>query len=99
MLKTTGLAESVGQSAAVSLVDWYIFEDELILVMERPALCKDLYKYLKAHRGPLEEREAKVLLVEDFFSVYVLFHLVQITIEMSHLSLYHLVMNPTAQLV
>lgn len=68
MLKTTGLTE-VGQSAAVSLVDWYIFEDELILVMEKPALCKDLYKYLRAHRGPLEEREAKVQTVEDLFRV------------------------------
>lgn len=60
MLKATGLTESVGQSAAVSLFDWFILEDELILVMERPAFCKDLHSYLKAQRGPLDEREAKV---------------------------------------
>lgn len=60
MLKAAGLPGSVGQSAAVSLLDWYILDHELILVMERPVFSKDLYRYLQAHRGSLDEHEAKV---------------------------------------
>lgn len=60
MLKTGGLPGSVGQSAAVSLLDWYILDKELILVMERPVNSMDLKKYLHIHRGSLGEYEAKV---------------------------------------
>lgn len=60
MLKTGGLPGSVGQSAAVSLLDWYILDNELILVMERPVNSMDLKKYLQTHGGSLGESEAKV---------------------------------------
>lgn len=91
MLKSTGLTESVGQSAAVSLLDWYLLEDELILIMEKPASCSDLFEYLIANGGSLEERQAKVQMVEDFFcvcSVFNSFHSVQIPAEKLRLSLY-----------
>ncbi|XP_070774975.1 serine/threonine-protein kinase pim-1-like [Enoplosus armatus] len=62
MLKAAGLPGPVGQSAAVSLLDWYILDQELILVMERPLITKDLSMYLRAHRGSLDEHEAKMIL-------------------------------------
>ncbi|KAF3693657.1 Serine/threonine-protein kinase pim-2 [Channa argus] len=62
MLKAAGLAGSVGQSTAVSLLDWFILDYELILVMEKPVLSVDLSRYLQAHGGYLEEHEAKIIL-------------------------------------
>ncbi|XP_044187654.1 serine/threonine-protein kinase pim-2-like isoform X1 [Thunnus albacares] len=62
MLKTAGLPGSVGQSAAISLLDWYTLENELILVLERPAFSLDLQKYLKISGGSLPEHEAKMIL-------------------------------------
>ena len=61
MLKTAGLPGSDGQSAAISLLDWYALEHELILVLERPAYSLDLHKYLQINGGSLPEHEAKVL--------------------------------------
>ncbi len=60
MLKAAGLPQSMGQSAAVSLLDCFIERDELLLVMERPAQSMDLGKYLQIRGGSLDEREAKV---------------------------------------
>eukprot|EP00064_Thunnus_orientalis_P013553 superscaffoldBa00002225_g13592 len=60
MLKTAGLPGSVGQSAMISLLDWYTLEHELILVLERAALSLDLYKYLQINRSSLPEHEAKM---------------------------------------
>ncbi len=60
MLKAAGLHGSVGQSAAVSLLDWYFLRKELILVMERPSQSMDLDKYLESRGGFLNEQEAKV---------------------------------------
>ncbi|KAM7408103.1 hypothetical protein PAMA_001996 [Pampus argenteus] len=62
MLKSAGLPGSIGQSAAISLLDWYILEDELILVLERPALCLDLHTYLDVVSCSLPERDAKMIL-------------------------------------
>ncbi|XP_042285520.1 serine/threonine-protein kinase pim-2-like [Thunnus maccoyii] len=62
MLKTGGLPGSVGQSAAISLLDWYALEHELILVLERPAYSLDLHKYVQINRGSLPEHEAKMIL-------------------------------------
>lgn len=59
MLKTAGLPGSVGKSAAVSLLDWYILDQELLLVMERPAFSMDLLQYVRS-QGSLDEQEAKV---------------------------------------
>ncbi|XP_065811405.1 serine/threonine-protein kinase pim-2-like [Labrus bergylta] len=60
MLKAAGLQGDVGRSTAVSLLDWYTLDSELILMMEKPTPCKDLLKYLQASGGSLDEHEAKV---------------------------------------
>nr|XP_046264585.1 serine/threonine-protein kinase pim-3-like [Scatophagus argus] len=62
ILKTTGLPGSIGQSTAVSLLDWYHLDQELILVMERPKNSMDLFSYLKSRGGYLDEHEAKMIL-------------------------------------
>ncbi|KAM9728579.1 serine/threonine-protein kinase pim-1-like [Menidia menidia] len=53
---------SVGSSAPVSLLDWYDFQQELILVLERPMPAEDLSNYIEKNGGSLEEEEAKVIL-------------------------------------
>ncbi|XP_061582467.1 serine/arginine repetitive matrix protein 1-like [Cololabis saira] len=53
---------SAGQSAPVSLLDWYELDQELILVMERPMPSEDLWTYLENHGGRLEEEEARIIL-------------------------------------
>ncbi|CAG5869213.1 unnamed protein product, partial [Menidia menidia] len=53
---------SVGSSAPVSLLDWYDFQQELILVLERPMPAEDLSSYIEKNGGSLEEEEAKVIL-------------------------------------
>ncbi len=60
MQKVSGGPESVGKCVAVSLLDWYYLDEELILVMERPVPSLDLSQYLQAQGGCLEENEAKV---------------------------------------
>ncbi|XP_035533780.1 serine/threonine-protein kinase pim-2-like [Morone saxatilis] len=63
MLKAAGLPGGpVGQSAVVSLLDWYILDNKLILVMERPILSRDLNTYLRIRGGSLGELEAKMIL-------------------------------------
>lgn len=60
MLKVTeGPAETV--SAPVVLLDWYDREGEVILVMERPVPCVDLFDFVVLNNGPMEEDVAKVL--------------------------------------
>lgn len=59
ILKATGGPESPGSSAAVSLLDWYDLDQELILVLERPVPCVDLRQCLEEN-GSLQEHEAKV---------------------------------------
>lgn len=59
MQRAAGGPESVGRSAAVSLLDWYKLDKEVLLVMERPEPCLDLLTYLNDR--PLEEAKAKVL--------------------------------------
>uniref|UniRef100_A0A3Q0R6Y3 Serine/threonine-protein kinase n=1 Tax=Amphilophus citrinellus TaxID=61819 RepID=A0A3Q0R6Y3_AMPCI len=42
MIKVGGGPESVGTRAAVSILDWYDLEQEVLLVMERPVPCVNL---------------------------------------------------------
>uniref|UniRef100_A0A3B4Y9A5 non-specific serine/threonine protein kinase n=1 Tax=Seriola lalandi dorsalis TaxID=1841481 RepID=A0A3B4Y9A5_SERLL len=51
---------SLGTSAPVSLLDWYDLGQKLILVLERPVPCEDLFTYLEVKRGTIQEEEAKV---------------------------------------
>uniref|UniRef100_A0A3Q0R619 Serine/threonine-protein kinase n=1 Tax=Amphilophus citrinellus TaxID=61819 RepID=A0A3Q0R619_AMPCI len=61
MIKVGGGPESVGTRAAVSILDWYDLEQEVLLVMERPVPCVNLLTYMQNSVGPLEEHVAKVL--------------------------------------
>ena len=61
MMKMTQRAgRSVGQSASISLLDYYDLEKELIIVMECPFSAVDLLKYRKSRGGALEEEEARL---------------------------------------
>lgn len=52
--------ESLGISIPVTLLDWYDVRYELILVLQRPVPCEDLFMYCRKKGGYLEEKEAKV---------------------------------------
>nr|XP_020458898.1 serine/threonine-protein kinase pim-1-like [Monopterus albus] len=58
----SGAAGSVRKSAAISLLDNYDLEQELILVLERPLPSNDLCKYIEVKGGSLQEEEAKLFL-------------------------------------
>ena len=60
MLKSAGQPGSVGQSAVASLPDWYILEEELIMIMERLTCSIDLRAYRETRGGSLDEHEAAV---------------------------------------
>nr|XP_008281176.1 PREDICTED: uncharacterized protein LOC103358119 [Stegastes partitus] len=47
-------------AGTISLLDWYDLGQELILVLERPVPCEDLFDYVAGNGGSLEEEEAKV---------------------------------------
>ena len=61
MVKAAGGVESSGRCAAITLLDHFDLEDEVILVMERPVPCVDLHTYRRRKGGYLEEADAKVL--------------------------------------
>ncbi|XP_044192704.1 serine/threonine-protein kinase pim-1-like [Thunnus albacares] len=58
----SGAAGSIGKSAAISLLDYYDLDQELILVLERPVPSTDLLKYIEIKGGSLQEKEARLLL-------------------------------------
>ncbi|XP_049931092.1 serine/threonine-protein kinase pim-2-like [Epinephelus moara] len=62
MVKAAGGADSPGKTAAISLLDCFDLEEELILVVERPVPSMDLHKYRRAKGGYLQEHEAKIIL-------------------------------------
>nr|XP_054588526.1 serine/threonine-protein kinase pim-1-like [Nothobranchius furzeri] len=63
MLKLrTESADSVGKSAPISLLDWYDFNQEQILVLERPVPAVDLSQFIKNNKGPLQENQAKTII-------------------------------------
>ncbi|XP_067451475.1 serine/threonine-protein kinase pim-1-like [Thunnus thynnus] len=72
MLKL-GMTES-----AVSLLDWYDLDKELILVLERPVPSVDLFDYNEAN-GCLKEEEAKIILKQ----------LLDATIELQDKNIFH----------
>lgn len=57
---SAGRSGSAGNSAPVSLLDWYDLNQVLILVQERPVPCEDLFGYIRHKGGALDEEEAKV---------------------------------------
>ncbi|XP_044225578.1 serine/threonine-protein kinase pim-1-like isoform X1 [Thunnus albacares] len=73
MLKL-GMTES-----AVSLLDWYDLDEELILVLERPIPSVDLFTYNEINGGRLEEEEAKIILKQ----------LLDATVELQDKNIFH----------
>ncbi|XP_042342820.1 calcium-dependent protein kinase 2-like [Plectropomus leopardus] len=63
---------SAGESAPISLLDWYDLDQELILVLERPIPSEDLYQYISDRGGSLREEEAKIILKQLINAVIVL---------------------------
>lgn len=57
MQTLAGGPESMGKYAAVSLIDWFKLDMEVVLVIERPVPCVDLMTYSE---HPLEEHQIKV---------------------------------------
>lgn len=51
---------SVATSAPIALLDWYDRDQEMILVLERPIPCEDLFDYTATKGCSLQEEEAKV---------------------------------------
>ncbi|XP_031142845.1 serine/threonine-protein kinase pim-1-like [Sander lucioperca] len=52
---------SGASGSAVSLLDWYDLNQELILVLGRPVPSKDLSKYIEGRGSSLPEDEAKII--------------------------------------
>ncbi|XP_034404517.1 serine/threonine-protein kinase pim-1-like [Cyclopterus lumpus] len=55
-------ANSERHSAPVDLLDWYVEEQGLILVLERPLPAVDLANYIQGKGGHLIETEAKIII-------------------------------------
>ncbi|XP_069366581.1 serine/threonine-protein kinase pim-2-like isoform X2 [Paralichthys olivaceus] len=62
MHKAAGGPESVGKSAAVSILDWYDLDDEVVLVMERPVRSMELLQFQNNKGGPIDEDQAKIIM-------------------------------------
>lgn len=60
MLLKLGPRAAAETCAAVTLLDWYDVDYELILVLERPVPCMDLIDYISSKGFSLQEHEAKV---------------------------------------
>uniref|UniRef100_H3DNQ6 non-specific serine/threonine protein kinase n=1 Tax=Tetraodon nigroviridis TaxID=99883 RepID=H3DNQ6_TETNG len=55
--------ETAGSAAHVRLLDWYDLFDQVILVLERPVPCIDLFHYCRHRSKPiLDEDKAKVIM-------------------------------------
>ncbi|XP_037635933.1 serine/threonine-protein kinase shk1/pak1-like isoform X2 [Sebastes umbrosus] len=62
-----------GTSAVVGLLDWYNLDNELILVLERPVPCMDLYDYLGSIQSSIQEDMSRIItkqLVEGLQEVH-----------------------------
>ncbi|XP_045897103.1 serine/threonine-protein kinase pim-2-like isoform X6 [Micropterus dolomieu] len=62
-----------GTSVAVTLLDWFDLDDELILILERPVPCLDLIDYMNSRGPTLQEQEAKTIakqLVDGLIEVH-----------------------------
>ncbi|XP_034394648.1 serine/threonine-protein kinase pim-2-like [Cyclopterus lumpus] len=55
-------AESEWHSAHIHLLDWYIVDEELILVLKRPMPAVDLSNYIETKGGYLKKKEAKIII-------------------------------------
>ncbi|KAJ4935835.1 hypothetical protein JOQ06_017362 [Pogonophryne albipinna] len=79
MLRAGDGPGSVGKSAAVSLLDWYSFDEEVLLIMERPVPSVDLWNHLNDNGGALSEDQAKNIMKQ----------LVEASIQMLSVGVFH----------
>ncbi|XP_070762029.1 serine/threonine-protein kinase pim-2-like [Enoplosus armatus] len=79
VLLMLSVAHGPEESAAVSLLDWYDLDQEVLLVMERPASSVDLLNFLNDNGGPVEEDQAKNIMKQ----------LVKATIQMHSEGVFH----------
>ncbi|XP_034390009.1 probable serine/threonine-protein kinase MARK-A [Cyclopterus lumpus] len=56
--------ESERHSAHIDLLDWYVVDKDLILVLERPMPAVDLSHYVDDKGGFLKEKEAKIIITQ-----------------------------------
>ncbi|XP_034567745.1 serine/threonine-protein kinase pim-2-like [Notolabrus celidotus] len=63
MERAGGGPESVGKHAAVSLLDWYYLDDELIIVMERPDSSMNMTMYTLTN-GAFDEQKTKIFMAQ-----------------------------------
>ncbi|XP_038148801.1 serine/threonine-protein kinase pim-2-like [Cyprinodon tularosa] len=62
MQKAGGGPDSAGEFAAVTLLEWFYVDQDLVIVMERPPASMDLVDYLSYRGGRLEEDVARILM-------------------------------------
>ncbi|XP_038163840.1 serine/threonine-protein kinase pim-2-like [Cyprinodon tularosa] len=62
MQKAGGEPNAVGVFAAVTLLDWYLMDQDLLIVMERPPASMNLLEYVSCRGGRLEEDVARILM-------------------------------------
>lgn len=60
MQKAGGGPDSAGEFAAVTLLEWFYVDQDLVIVMERPPASMDLVAYMSCRGGRLEEDVARV---------------------------------------
>ncbi|XP_034417555.1 serine/threonine-protein kinase pim-2-like [Cyclopterus lumpus] len=82
-------AESERHSAHVDLLDWYIVDEELILVLERPMPAVDLSNYIESKGGHLKEKEVKVIIKQ----------LVSVAIDLQEKHIFHRDIKPENLLI
>ncbi|KAK1899709.1 Serine/threonine-protein kinase pim-2 [Dissostichus eleginoides] len=79
MLRAGDGPGSVGKSATVSLLDWYSFDEEVLVIMERPVSSVDLWNHLNENGGALSEDQAKNIMKQ----------LVEASIQMLSVGVFH----------
>ncbi|KAK5868992.1 hypothetical protein PBY51_009958 [Eleginops maclovinus] len=84
MLRAGGGPGSVGKSAAVSLLDWYSLDEEVLLIMERPVSSMDLLNHLNDNGGALSEDQAKNIMKQ----------MVEAAIQMLSVGVFHRDIKP-----
>ncbi|KAA8596028.1 hypothetical protein FQN60_011319 [Etheostoma spectabile] len=61
MVKAAGGAESAGSSAAISLLDCYLLEEDLVLIMERPSILRQMVDAaVEMHTNGVFHRDIKL---------------------------------------
>ncbi|XP_047463391.1 serine/threonine-protein kinase pim-3-like [Mugil cephalus] len=68
-----------GKSAAIALLDYYDLDEKLILILERPDPCADLFQYIEDKGGSLPEEEARLVLKQ----------LVEAGVELEEKNIFH----------